>query len=342
MSPRRAFLLTAAAVLASGAVAFVARTALGPNTVAQEGRFIVDPGMPVDSVVARLDREDRIERPGSLRRYLSWRGWTEPGTLKGGRYLIPDGLDNRSLTRLLMSGSKEAVRVRFIGGRSVEDLADAVATQVAFDPEDLVRACQDPLLAARLGTDVEALRTRFIPNTYEVWYDLSAADFVGRMSEEWKRWWTEDRRSKAESIGLTPTEVGILASIVKAETSKMDEAPTVAGLYLNRLDRGMRLQADPTLIHALGDPTIRRVLNVHREIDSPYNTYRHAGLPPGPINFPEPAYLQSVLDAEEHDFIFMCAREDFSGYHAFAKTNREHERNARRYRRALDRQGVYR
>ena len=156
------------------------------------------------------------------------------------------------------------------------------------------------------------------------------------------RWWTTDRRAQAEAIGLDPTEVGILASIVKAETSKMEEAPTVAGLYLNRLDRGMRLQADPTLIHALGDPTIRRVLNVHREIDSPYNTYVHKGLPPGPINFPEPAYLEAVLNAEEHDYIFMCAREDFSGYHAFARTNREHERNARRYRKALDRQGVYR
>ena len=342
MNLQRAFLLTAAAVLVSGVVGFVARTALGPNTVAQKGRLIVDPGLPVDSVVAQLNREDRIKRPASLRRYLSWRGWTEPGALKAGRYLIPDGLDNRSLARLLMSGSKEAVRVRFTGGRSVEDLADAVATQVAFDAEDLVRACQDPLLAARLGTDVEALRTRFIPDTYEVWYDLSPADFIGRMSGEWERWWTTERQDMAKSIGLTPTEVGILASIVKAETSKLDEAPTVAGLYLNRINRGMRLQADPTLIHALGDPTIRRVRNVHREIDSPYNTYRHVGLPPGPINFPEPAYLESVLNAEAHDYIFMCAREDFSGYHAFAETNREHERNARRYRRALDRQGVYR
>lgn len=342
MNLRRAFVLTSAAVLISGSFGFVARTALGPNTLPQDGRFIVDPGLPVDSVVAQLDREDRIERPGSLLRYLSWRGWTEPGTFKAGRYLIPEGLDNRTLARLLMSGSKEAVKVRFTGGRTVADLADAVAPQVAFTAKQLADAMTDPLLAARHGTDVEALRTRFIPNTYEVWYDVSAADFVSRMVTEWERWWTEDRKEQAAAIGLTPTEVGILASIVKAETSKMDEAPTVAGLYLNRLERGMRLQADPTLIHALGDPSIRRVLNVHREIDSPYNTYKHAGLPPGPIHFPEPAYLQAVLNAESHDYIFMCAREDFSGYHAFAKTNREHERNARKYRRALDRQGVYR
>ena len=341
MKNRRVFTLTLIALLVGLFIGFVMRTALGANTVERHGRFVLDPAQPVDSVVAQLDREGRLKHPESLVRYLTWRGWTETGTLKAGRYLIPADMDNRSLARLLLSGSREAVRVRFTGGRSLEDLAESVAPQVTFGADDLVEAMKDPLLAARKGTDVEALRTRFIPNTYEVWYDVTAAGFVERMVSEWERWWTDERRKKAEDINLSPTEVGILASIVKAETSKMDEAPTVARLYLNRLNRGMRLQADPTLIYALGDPTIRRVLNVHREIDSPYNTYLNDGLPPGPINFPEPAYLKAVLNAKEHDYIFMCAREDFSGYHAFAKTNREHERNARRYRRALDRQGVY-
>ena len=342
MSRRIVFILTS--VLLAGGIAggFVTRTALGPNSIEQAGRFVLAPGQPVDSVVAQLDQEGRIQHPGSLKRYLSWRGWTEPGTLKGGRYMIPGGLDNRSLARLLMSGSREAVTVRFTGGRNAQDLARAITPYLTFTEDQLVDAMNDPLLAARHGTDVDALRTRFIPNTYEVWHDISASGFVDRMAAEWSTWWTEARKAQAEQRGLTPTEVGILASIVKAETSKMDEAPTVAGLYLNRLDRGMRLQADPTLIHALGDPSIRRVLNVHREIDSPYNTYIHKGLPPGPINFPDPGYLEAVLDAEEHDYLFMCAREDFSGYHAFARTNREHERNARRYRRALDRAGVYR
>ena len=234
-------------------VAFVARTVLGPNTVAQEGRFIVDPGLPVDSVVAQLDREDRIERPGSLLRYLSWRGWTESGTLKAGRYLIPDGLDNRSLARLLMSGSKEAVQRRNSpaddgggpGGRRGDLRWPSIRQTRARLPTPSGRS---------IGHGRGGLRTRFIPNTYEVWYDLSAADFVGRMSEGMGALVDGGSPVKAESIGLSPTEVGILASIVKAETSKMDEAPTVAGLYLNRLDRGMRLQADPTLIHALAIP----------------------------------------------------------------------------------------
>lgn len=317
-------------------------TVFAPNSQAMDGRFVLAANLPVDSVIGQLARELRVSNDGSFRRYVHWRGWTDPGTFKAGRYLIPDGLDNRTLARLLMSGSREAVKVRFTGGRRAVDLANSIAPQMTFSADQLLAAMEDPLLAARHGTDVEGLRTRFIPNTYEVWQDLSAPEFVDKMAAEWKRWWTLERRAQAEAIGLSRTEVGILASIVQAETSKLDEAPIVAGLYLNRLRRGMRLQADPTLLHALDDPTIRRVLNVHREIDSPYNTYRHAGLPPGPIRFAEPAYLEAVLEAESHDYLFMCAKEDFSGYHAFAKTNREHERNARRYRRALDRQGVYR
>jgi len=334
-------------ILVLGALGFVAvwhvwGTALRPNTLSSDTRFVVVSGTPVDSVLHALAIQGRIQNPSSLKRYLKWRGWTHDGDLRQGRYLIPEHLDNRTLANLLRSGSREAVSLQFNSVRQPSDLAKAIAPQLALDSSSLMAAMQDPLLAARQGVSLDGLRTRFIPNTYEVWYDLSAPDLVKKMAKEWARWWTEARRDKAEKWGLSPTEVGILASIVKAETSKMDEAPTVAGLYLNRLKRGMRLQADPTLIYALKDPSIRRVLNVHRKIDSPYNTYLNNGLPPGPINYPEPGYLEAVLNAKEHNYIFMCAREDFSGYHAFATTNREHEKNARRYRRALDRQGVYR
>lgn len=342
MSPMRTKAMTIATVFALCLlVGFIWETALRPNSIDQEGRFVLTVETHPDSAVAQLVSEGRIRNKQSLERYLSCRGWDEPGGLRPGRYMIPAGLDNRALARLLRSGAREAVRVRFNAARLPEEVAEQVGDQMAFDGEDLRAAMLDPLTAARNGTDLEAFRTRFIPNTYEVWYDLSAADFVDRMVTEWRKWWSLERRAQAESLGLTPEEVGILASIVKSETSRMDEAPTVAGLYLNRIRRGMRLQADPTLIYALGDFSIRRVLNVHRETDSPYNTYMYSGLPPGPINFPEPAYLEAVLNAENHGYIFMCAREDFSGYHAFAKTNREHERNARRYRKALDAQGVY-
>ncbi|MCH1576722.1 MAG: endolytic transglycosylase MltG [Flavobacteriales bacterium] len=336
--------IQALAVLVIAAIAFGLwgwNTAFRPNSLEAEGRFVLAPGTSMDSAIVQLDQEGRILSAGSFGRYLRWRGWDDGGGLRPGRYMIPEGLDNRALARLLRSGAREAVRVRFNSARLPEDVAEAVSDQMALEQTDILAAMKDPLTAARNGTDVEAFRTRFIPNTYEVWYDMSAPDFVDRLVREWKIWWSLERRAKAEALGLTPEEAGILASIVKSETSQMDEAPTVAGLYLNRLRRGMRLQADPTLIYALGDFSIRRVLNVHRKIDSPYNTYKYSGLPPGPINYPEPAYLEAVLNAEEHGYIFMCAREDFSGFHAFAKTNREHEKNARRYRKALDKQGVY-
>ncbi len=316
-------------------------TAFRPNTLEAEGRFVLKVGTPVDSAIQQLTEQGRLRSPGSFRRYLGWRGWDHPTGLRPGRYLVPGGLDNRGLARLLRSGAREAIRVRFNSARLPEDVAEAVCDRMTFAEEELLAVMRDPLTAARNGTDVEGFRTRFIPNTYEVWYDLSAREFVDRMALEWKKWWSLERRAKAEALGLDPEQVGILASIVKSETSRMDEAPIVAGLYLNRLRKGMRLQADPTLIYALGDFSIRRVLNVHRETDSPYNTYMYPGLPPGPINYPEPNYLEAVLNAAEHDYLFMCAKEDFSGYHAFATTNREHERNARRYRKALDAQGVY-
>ncbi len=335
----RALAFMAIAALACGLWGW--NTAFRANSLAAEGRFVLDPGTSLDSAIVQLANEGRIHNPATFRRYLGWRGWDGDGGLRSGRYMIPEGLDNRALARLLRSGAREAVRVRFNSARLPEDVAAAVADQMALQETDILAAMNDPLTAARNGTDVEGFRTRFIPNTYEVWYDMSAPDFVDRLVREWKIWWSLERRAQAEALGLTPEEAGILASIVKSETSQMDEAPTVAGLYLNRLRRGMRLQADPTLIYALGDFSIRRVLNVHRKIDSPYNTYKYQGLPPGPINYPEPAYLEAVLNAEEHGYIFMCAREDFSGFHAFAKTNREHEKNARRYRKALDKQGVY-
>ena len=335
----RAF--AAVSLIAAAAGFWGWNTAFRPNSLAADGRFVLKSKSSTDSTIQQLFDDGRIRDASSFQRYLSWRGWDHNGGLRPGRYMIPEGLDNRGLARLLRSGAREAVRVRFNATRLPEEVAESISDQMALEQAAILAAMTDPLTAARNGTDVEGFRTRFIPNTYEVWHDMSATDLVDRMVKEWKKWWSLERRAQAEAKGLTPEEAGILASIVKSETSRLDEAPTVAGLYLNRLRRGMRLQADPTLIYALGDFSIRRVLNVHREVDSPYNTYKYPGLPPGPINYPEPAYLEAVLNAEEHGYIFMCAREDFSGYHAFAKTNKEHERNARRYRRALDRQGVY-
>ncbi|MEM9025071.1 MAG: endolytic transglycosylase MltG, partial [Bacteroidota bacterium] len=167
--------------------------------------------------------------------------------------------------------------------------------------------------------------------------------FFQRMAREFKAFWTDERKAKARKAGLSQSQVATLASIVQAEQSNhRDERPRVAGLYVNRLHKGMRLQADPTVIYALQDFSIRRVLNVHKDVDSPYNTYRHAGLPPGPINLPEIASLDAVLNHEQHNYLYMCAKPDFSGYHNFAKTYEQHLVNARKFQRELNKRKIYR
>jgi len=166
-------------------------------------------------------------------------------------------------------------------------------------------------------------------------------DLFERMYREYEEFWTAERKEKAEKLQMSPMEVATLASIVQAETNKSDERPLVAGVYINRLERNIPLQADPTLLYALGDFSIRRVLNVHKEIESPYNTYKYAGLPPGPINLPEISSLEAVLNYTEHNYIYFCAKADFSGYHAFASNLRDHMNNARKYQNALNASKIY-
>ena len=179
-----------------------------------------------------------------------------------------------------------------------------------------------------------------IPNTYEFNWNTSADEFFARMAKEYKTFWNDERQQKAQNAGMTQTEVSILSSIVQQETYKIDEMPEVAGVYINRLKKGMRLQADPTVIYAVGDFTLKRVLKKHLETDSPYNTYLYAGLPPGPICIPWPKTLDAVLNYKKHQYMYFCAKEDFSGYHNFAKTLNEHEKNATRYRNALNKRKI--
>ncbi|HEY9486840.1 MAG TPA: endolytic transglycosylase MltG, partial [Chryseosolibacter sp.] len=190
----------------------------------------------------------------------------------------------------------------------------------------------------REGFNKDNILCMFIPNTYEVYFSVSPDDLIARMHSEYEKFWNAERRQKAEALGLTPIEVSILASIVQAESVKKDEAPIIAGLYINRLRKDIPLQADPTLVFAVGDFTLKRVLNEHKEIDSPYNTYRNRGLPPGPVNMPEVFALDAVLNHTVSDFLYMCAKEDFSGRHNFTHSYRQHVINAQKYQRALSRE----
>ena len=265
-----------------------------------------------------------------------------PETIKPGHYVLKKGMTNLEAIRMLRSGDQTPVNVTFHNVRTKESLAEEISRNLMAKEEEIIRLMNDSATVARYGFDTLNIVSMFVPNTYEFFWTTTAEEVFERMHQEYEKFWTEERLAKAEKLSLDPKEVSVLASIVKAETSKRDEMPRVAGVYLNRLDRNMRLEADPTLIFAVGDFTIRRVLNEHKKIDSPYNTYMHAGLPPGPINVPSITAIDAVLNAEDHKFIFFCAREDFSGYHNFAATYREHLRNARKWQQALNKQKVYR
>lgn len=262
-------------------------------------------------------------------------------TVKPGRYLLKGGMSNNSLVNLLRSGEQIPVKVTFNTIRTAKDLADKVASQIEANPDNLYSLLNNSTFAQKYGFSTQTFLTMFLPNTYEFYWNTSAEEFIQKMAGEYKRFWNEERKAKARKIGLSQSEVSILASIVQAEQSQHpDERAKVAGLYLNRIRKGMRLQSDPTLVFALGDFEIRRVLNKHKKIESPYNTYKYKGLPPGPINLPEISSLEAVLNSEKHDYIFMCAKADFSGYHDFSKTNRQHERYAKAYQRELNRRKI--
>ena len=250
-----------------------------------------------------------------------------------GRYILTDGMTNQQLINMLRMGYQTPVKVIFNNMRSVEQLAGRISEQIEADSLSIITAIQN-------NKSVDA--TTFIPNTYEFYWNTDADEFVEKMLNEYKRFWNESRQLKAKEKKLTQREVSILASIVDKETTKTSEMPTIAGVYINRLNKRWPLQADPTLVYALGDYNIRRVLDVHKDIDSPYNTYKFAGLPPGPICIPSIAAIDAVLNAEKHNYFYFCAKDDLSGYHVFAKTITEHNRNAEKYRKALNKNKIYR
>ncbi|MDF2157402.1 endolytic transglycosylase MltG [Algoriphagus sp. CAU 1675] len=256
--------------------------------------------------------------------------------VKPGLYTIQPKMTNLELVRLLRSGNQTPVRITFNNVRTKEDLAEKITTNLEISQEQFLNILKDSVYIRKFDFNEETVMGMFIPNTYEVWWNTSPEALFDRMYKEYESFWTEARKEKAQKIGLNPKEVTTLASIVQAESQKADERPRIAGVYLNRLRLKMPLQADPTLVFALGDFSLKRVLNIHKETESPYNTYKYAGLPPGPINLPDINSLDAVLNAEKHSYLYFCAKEDFSGYHAFATTLAQHNANARRYQAALN------
>lgn len=264
--------------------------------------------------------------------------------IKPGKYQLEKGMNNNELVNLLRSGTQIPVQVRFNNQDSLEKLAGRVAQQIEPDSLTLLQVMQEETFWLENGFSKETALSMYIPNSYEIYWNTSATAFQKRMLKEYEKFWNKARRAKAKKIGLTPTEVITLASIVQKETAYVPERTTVAGLYLNRLQNKWPLQADPTVIYALKlkygmDKEYKQVLYKHLEVDSPYNTYKHKDLPPGPIGMPDISSIDAVLNPAQHAYYFMCASVSDFGKHVFAKTLAQHNVNARKYQKWVANQG---
>ena len=299
----------------------------------EERVLIIPPGSTFKSLQKQLYEGEYVHNLMAFSFLAKVVGYDK--NIKSGRYVLRPDMNNISVIRLLRVGRQEPVTITFNNVRLIPELAKKITTKLSISPEEFEVAVIQYALNNSEGFTKDNIIAMFIPNTYEVYYDLSSEALMERMHNEYENFWNTDRKQKAEAIGLTPIEVSILASIVQAETVKPEEAPIIAGLYLNRLKNSIPLQADPTLKFAIGDFSLKRILNVHKEVVSPYNTYLNTGLPPGPINMPEIASLNAVLNNTPSDYLYMCAREDFSGFHNFTHDYNVHIKNAARYQRAL-------
>jgi UPF0755 protein len=311
------------------------------DTKGKEQVFIrIATGSTFSEVLNNLHNSGYLKDTVSFKNVASRMGYQL--SVKPGRYKLTTGMSNRALIANLRAGIQTPVRVTFTGFRTPHQLAGKIASQLEPDSVSILAALTSAKIAEQYGFSPETFIAMFIPNTYEFYWNTSVEGFLDRMKREYETFWNEERTYKSAEMGLTKLKVSILASIVEEETIFSTERPRVAGVYINRLERGIPLQADPTVKFAVGDFALRRILTRHLKVDSPYNTYLNRGLPPGPINSPSISSIDAVLNHEQHQYLYFCAKSDFSGYHAFAKTLAEHNRNAREYQNALNRQRIFR
>jgi UPF0755 protein len=265
-----------------------------------------------------------------------------PDLIKPGRYVINKGLSYNGLINLLRSGKQAPVKITFNNLRTLNQISGKIGKQIEADSSQIIGFLSDESNFRADGFKKENIIALLLPNTYEFYWNTDAKGLYTRLLKEYRLFWNDQRLAKAKEKGLDPIEVSILASIIDDEVAKSDEKPRIAGVYLNRLKRGMPLQACPTIKFALNDFSITRILKKYLLVDSPYNTYEHSGFPPGPIGCATIEGIDAVLNAEKHDYIFFAARPDFSGYHNFSRTLSEHNRNAQLYQKELDKRKIFR
>lgn len=307
--------------------------------MAQTEYVCVDRDDTLDSLVSKLSVVGETGQLAGFRMLAQLKGaGTEALT---GRYALEPGDNVLTVFRRIYRRHQAPVRLTLTPVRTLEQVAGRIAGDLMVDSAEIMTVLNDSAFYTSLGCRKETRMCLFVPNTYEVYWNVSVRGLLERMAKERDTFWRNGRMEKAEAIGLTPDEVYTLASIVDEETNRNGEKPVVAGLYMNRLHRGMPLQADPTVKFALGDFMARRITKRMLEVESPYNTYRNTGLPPGPIRMASIRGIDSVLGYTKHSYIYMCAREDFSGYHNFASNHNEHIKNAKKYWRALNQRKIF-
>lgn len=321
-------------LVGAAALADYCRTFRSSN-VTGEGIVKIYHDYTIDDLLKATGESGVISNERTLRRAA--RHMELASGFKPGYYRLKAGMNNKAIVRMFAGGWQSPVDISFSGYiRSLERFAGILGGKLEADSTRFAAALLDTATMHKYGFEPESFIGMFIPNTYEVYWTVSPEDFIARMYKEYKAFWNSERLAKARANGMTPKEVSTLAAIVIEESKYEPEMPRIAGVYINRLHKGMLLQADPTVKYALNMKGITRILNKHLKVDSPYNTYVYKGLPPGPITMPPIVALDAVLNYERHNYIFFCARETFDGQHNFAATLSQHMANARRYHKALD------
>ncbi len=314
-----------------------------PNLQADKDKpfiLLIPKGATFETVWDSLKKNDVVKDEMSFKFISKFRKYTEG--VKPGRYIIKPNSGNYDVIGKLRSGDQDPINLTFNNVRLRKDLVHKIGAKFEFDSTAFEKVLFDSTLASQYGFTDETFMCMFIPNTYDIFWNVKPQKIFDRMKFEFNKFWNDERKAKAKALGLSPVEVSILASIVEEEQArKDDEKPKVAGLYLNRLRTNMALQADPTIKFALQDFGIKRVLNTHLAVKSPYNTYINTGLPPGPIRLANVASIDAVLNYDKHDYLYMCASPDLNGYHIFAKTYEEHLKNAQLYQQALNKMKIF-
>ncbi len=337
LSQKKYFILACACLL--GAVGLVYYYLFAPMSAAQSTQYIyIDNDDNVDSVCTKIEEISNGHGITAFRTLVRHTSYAE--NIRTGRYEVTTSNGAFTVFRKLKNGLQTPVNLTIPSVRTIDKLAENVSNKMGFSKEELLEALSNDSICKKYGYNTQTIACMFIPETYSIYWNTSVEKFLDKMNKESIRFWNFERKNKAKAMGLNEVQVITLASIVDEETANDTEKPMIAGMYYNRLKTDMPLQADPTVKFALGKFELKRIYHDMLQTESPYNTYKYKGLPPGPIRIPSVAGIEAVLNHVHHDYLYMCAKEDFSGTHNFAKTYAEHKQNAAKYTKALNERGI--